>query len=141
VRRPRLWPPSPPDDGSAAPPGREGEVGPPGRAHLRGGPRRPGGAVEGDRDALGETFLEGVALRALGAHRLKDLEEPLTLFDVAVDGLDDRFPPLHSIGSRPTNLIGEPVELLGRDDELAAIAALLDQQRLVTPGRARRDGR
>ena len=84
------------------------------------------------RDAVGEAIAPGIVLRALGAHRLKDLEDPLTLFDVAIDGLDDRFPPLRAIGSRPTNLAGEPMELIGRDAELSGLAALLEQVRLVT---------
>ena len=84
------------------------------------------------QDAVGEAIAPGIALRPLGAHRLKDLEDPLTLFDVAIDGLDDRFPPLRAIGSRPTNLAGEPMELIGRDAELSGLAALLEQARLVT---------
>ncbi len=74
----------------------------------------------------------GVVLRELGSHRLNDIELPVRLVDLVIEGLPADFPPLKTIGGRPTNLTGEPPQLIGRDDELAAIAALLAAERLVT---------
>jgi predicted ATPase/class 3 adenylate cyclase len=76
---------------------------------------------------------EGVTLRDLGEHRLKDLEQPEWLFQVAIDGLDADFPPLKSLET-PTNLPVSVTSLVGREREMADIEALLgsDDVRSVT---------
>src|SRR5205823_385800 len=47
-------------------------------------------------------LLEGVALRDLGPQRLKDMLEPIRLYQLEVDGLPVEFPPLRSL--QRTNL-------------------------------------
>ena len=61
----------------------------------------------------------------LGRHALKDLPAPEHLFQLAADGLADRFPPLRSLDHRPTNLPVERTPLIGRARELAEITASL----------------
>ena len=73
------------------------------------------------RELLAEEPLDDVALRALGAHRLKDLTQPETLFQLVAEGLDDEFPPLDTLDTRPTNLPTQPTPLIGRDRELAQV--------------------
>jgi predicted ATPase/class 3 adenylate cyclase len=70
----------------------------------------------------------------LGEHRLKDLLYPERLYQLRADGLSSEFPPLNTIGSRPTNLPTLPNPLIGRAAELRAIAELLTgaDGRLVT---------
>jgi class 3 adenylate cyclase len=68
-------------------------------------------------------LLNGVALRDLGSHRLKDLLEPIGLYQLEVDGLESTFPPLRSL--RRSNLPLAASPLLGRERELDAIRALL----------------
>ena len=69
----------------------------------------------------------------LGRHALKDLPEPEHLFQLAADGLADRFPPPRSLDHRPTNLPLERTPLIGRARELGEItAALRDGTRLLT---------
>jgi predicted ATPase/class 3 adenylate cyclase len=67
----------------------------------------------------------GAQVRALGGHRLKDIDDLTTLYDVQIDGLDDRFPPLRTVGGHPNNLPAEPTELIGRRDLLAAARTLM----------------
>ena len=69
------------------------------------------------RTALGTWEIGSAELRPLGAHLLKDLDEPLVLFEVRADGLGETFPPLRSIGARPTDhgAVRDPV--IGRDGE------------------------
>ena len=74
--------------------------------------------VEGDRPT-------GVSLRALGAHRLRDLEEPEDIFQVVADGVPAHFPPLHSLPSHPTNLSAPPTALIDREREVAGVLQLL----------------
>jgi predicted ATPase/class 3 adenylate cyclase len=70
---------------------------------------------------------EPVALIDLGLHRLKDIGEPEHLFQLAADGLVDRFPPLRSLENRPTNLPQQLTPLIGRRRDLEEIGTLLDR--------------
>jgi predicted ATPase/class 3 adenylate cyclase len=72
------------------------------------------------------------ALRDLGLHRLKDLARPEHVFQVVAPGLAADFPQIRSLDVLPNNLPAMPTSFVGRDVEVAEIAALLDRHRLVT---------
>lgn len=93
----------------------------------------------------GQVLLSGVAgdivqgqlppeatLRELGAHRLKDLARPEVVYQLLAPGLADDFPSLHSLQSMPNNLPLQLTSFVGRDKEVADVAALLGEYRLVT---------
>jgi predicted ATPase/class 3 adenylate cyclase len=61
----------------------------------------------------------------LGEHLLKDLAAPERLFQLVVDGLRTEFPPLSTVGNRPTNLRSPPNAFIGRSRELEELRALL----------------
>jgi predicted ATPase/class 3 adenylate cyclase len=83
--------------------------------------------------ALVESQLpEGVVLRDLGSHRLKDLPQPEDLHDLVIAGLRADFPPLRAVGGRPTNLPTFLTRFIGRARDLADISDLLARERLVT---------
>jgi class 3 adenylate cyclase len=86
------------------------------------------------RDLVEDELPEGVDLRDLGEHRLKDLTSPQRLSQLVIRGLPDEFPSLRTLENRPTNLPVQPTPLIGRERELAAIAALLRREdvRLLT---------
>ena len=65
------------------------------------------------------------AFADLGEHRLKDLTEPQRLFQLVLEGLPERFPPLRTLENRPTNLPVQPTPLVGRDREVAEVVELL----------------
>lgn len=67
-----------------------------------------------------------------GDHRLKDLDVPLHLLLVPADGIpvDDR--PLRSLDAYSNNLPILRTPLVGRDRELASVAAACAEHRLVT---------
>ena len=67
-------------------------------------------------------------LSPLGEHRLKDLDEPVSLWQVG----SIRFPPQRSREAVAHNLPGELSRLFGRDAELGQLAGLLSDGRLVT---------
>ena len=67
-----------------------------------------------------------VELHDLGEHRLKDLAEPLRLYQLG----DGEFPPLKSLNQ--SNLPVQPTPLIGRDGELADVLELVSSHRLVT---------
>ena len=49
-----------------------------------------------------EATLPGITLRSLGEYRLKDIERPIRIFQLDVDGLRSRFPPLKSASRAPS---------------------------------------
>ena len=86
------------------------------------------------RQATEGRLPEGVTLRDLGRHRLRDLLDPEQISQLVIAGLPADFPPLKTLEGHPTNLPTLPTALLGREAELADIASLLGQDgpRLVT---------
>jgi class 3 adenylate cyclase len=81
-----------------------------------------------------EHLPSGAELHDLGAHRLKDLSRPEQIFQLCAPDLPASFPPLRTLDAHRTNLTAQPTVLLGREQELSAISALLRREdvRLVT---------
>lgn len=75
-----------------------------------------------------------VGLRDLGSHRLKDFSDPQHLFQLIDERLPAEFPPLRTVSDHVVNLPSQPTALIGRADEVAAVADLLlrDDTRMVT---------
>src|SRR5262245_41105184 len=86
------------------------------------------------RELVDAELPDGLALRDLGEHRLKDLTRPQRLAQLVIHGLRNDFPALRTLENRPTNLPVQPTPLIGRGAELAAIAERLgrDDVRLLT---------
>jgi len=76
---------------------------------------------------------EGVELRDLGSHRLKDMPALEHLFQLVIDGLRDDFPALKTIGAA-SSLPVPMTALVGRDAHVAALTGQFRSQesRLVT---------
>jgi predicted ATPase/class 3 adenylate cyclase len=87
---------------------------------------------ETTRALVASDLPDGVRTRDLGSHRLKDLAEPEHLHDLVVEGLETEFPPLVTLDARRTNLPAERTTFVGREDDIAELAALIDEHRLVT---------
>src|SRR5215210_6697835 len=86
-------------------------------------------AAHGRQVVVSETtqrLLDGVPLRDLGEHRLKDLGDPVRLFQLG----EEDFPPLRSLNQ--TNLPTQPNPLVGRERELSELTQLVGEARLVT---------
>ena len=71
-------------------------------------------------------------LESLGMHRLRDVPEPVEIFQVSVDGLDANFPALKTLSARPNNLPAAADRLIGRELEIVEVAEALSERRLVT---------
>ena len=84
------------------------------------------------RDLLEDRPVEGVRLRDLGDHRLKDLSAPVRIVQVVTLGLPAEFPPLRTLDARPNNLPTQLTTFIGRDAELDEAAGLLATTRLLT---------
>jgi predicted ATPase/class 3 adenylate cyclase len=89
--------------------------------------------VSGITTELVEGALPAQAsLRDLGAHRLKDLARPEQVYQLIAPDLVVDFPPLRSLQILPNNLPPQLSTFVGREAEIGAIIALIEQHRLVT---------
>jgi predicted ATPase len=71
-------------------------------------------------------LVDGLELRDLGEHRVKDFDSPVWIFQLG-DGV---FPPLKTISN--TNLPRPASSFVGRERDVAEVVALLRESRLAT---------
>jgi predicted ATPase/class 3 adenylate cyclase len=83
-------------------------------------------------DLAQDALPPGVSLRALGEHRLADLQRPEQVYQVVAPGLPGEFPPLRSLESVPHNLPLQLTSFVGREREMADVAGVLGRTRLLT---------
>jgi predicted ATPase/DNA-binding SARP family transcriptional activator len=88
--------------------------------------------TQATRDLVIDAMPEGVSLRELGSHGLRNLERPEVVFQVMAPGLRTEFPPLKSMDSRRHNLPVSPNAFVGRAGELAEIKERLAANRMLT---------
>lgn len=69
----------------------------------------------------------GAAFVDLGTHRLRDLARAEHVFEVSHPDLPGGFPPLRSLDRVANNLPIELTSFVGREEELAQVAAVLSQ--------------
>jgi hypothetical protein len=75
---------------------------------------------------------DGVDLVDLGAHRLRDLSRAERVFQVVHPQLQREFPALRSLDAFPGSLPVQVTSFVGRDEDVARIAGMLDEVSLVT---------
>jgi predicted ATPase len=71
---------------------------------------------------------DGVSLRDLGEHRLKDLLRPVRVYQLVITGLPVDFPPLKSLNNRPNNLPFQLTQLIGREQDVATALNFLRRE-------------
>ncbi|MGC9269916.1 adenylate/guanylate cyclase domain-containing protein, partial [Acidiphilium sp.] len=87
---------------------------------------------EAAAEAARPMLASDAALICLGRHRLKDLIEAETVFQLRTPDLDQEFPALRSLDARPNNLPRQASRFIGREADGRAIASLLRTHRLIT---------
>jgi predicted ATPase/class 3 adenylate cyclase len=87
---------------------------------------------ETTRALVDHALPQGLTLKDLGMHRLKDLARPERLFQLIVEGLPADFPPLKTLEATPNNLPTQLTSFIGRDDQVREAKQLLAQSRLLT---------
>ena len=75
---------------------------------------------------------DGVDVRDLGMHKLKDLTEPEHLYDLVVEGCPSDFPPLRTIAPETGTLPKQVSSFVGRTRQVDDIVGLFDSTRFVT---------
>ncbi len=100
-------------------------------------------AAHGGQILLSETVTEALQpdpagenwqIAPLGNHRLRDLSEPMALFQLSCPPLPDDFPPPHTLEQRRHNLPVQLTSLVSRETEVAMLSGLLrsSETRLIT---------
>ncbi len=86
------------------------------------------------QELVAHELPEGVSLRDLGEYHLKDFHGSKRLFQLVIAGLPADFPPLRTLDVRLNNLSVQLTSLIGREQEVAQVSALLQRPevRLVT---------
>jgi predicted ATPase/class 3 adenylate cyclase len=79
-----------------------------------------------------EALPDGVTFKDIGELRLRDLDHPEHVYQLAITGLQSDFPPPRKVGAATTNLPRMATPLIGRDTDQVAVAKLMDEARLVT---------
>jgi predicted ATPase len=87
---------------------------------------------EATRGLVAHALPEGVSVRELGVHRLKDIALPEHLHELVIEGLRADFPPPRTLDARRDILPRQLTSLVGREEEIAEVRRLLDRTRLVT---------
>jgi predicted ATPase/class 3 adenylate cyclase len=90
-------------------------------------------------DLISDRLPAEVQLRDMGECRLKDIIQPVHLYQLMVPDLPSDFPPLSTEKVVNHNLPAQPTAFIGRDAELVSLHALLSDSRnrlitIVAPG-------
>ncbi len=87
--------------------------------------------VTQDTEFLATPALE-TALRPLGRFRLRDFPQPVRLYQVVGEGLEDHFPAIRATPADRHNILEKPTLTIGREATVAAIAEQVAARRVVT---------
>jgi predicted ATPase/class 3 adenylate cyclase len=79
-----------------------------------------------------EDLPDDCGLVDLGEHRLRDLARPVRIFQLTGPGLRTEFPPLRTLEAFGGNLPVQLSSFIGRESELAGLAAAMRASPLVT---------
>ena len=83
-------------------------------------------------EVLGGALPDGVGLEDLGEHRLRDLAEPMRVWQVVHEALEGDFAPIRTLTNLRGNLPQQVTSFVGRADDVAALATTLAENRLIT---------
>ncbi len=83
-------------------------------------------------DLIEHDLPEGLLVRDLGEHRLKDLTRPEHIFQIVIADLPAEFPPLKTLDVISNNLPVQLTTFIGREREIEDIKRLLTRTRLLT---------
>jgi predicted ATPase/class 3 adenylate cyclase len=75
---------------------------------------------------------DATSVRDLGEHRLRDLAEPMHVFQVTHPDLAADFPPIRSLDALPGNLPVQRTDLVGREELLDDLQRLTRESTLLT---------
>lgn len=87
---------------------------------------------ENTNEMFSEKATDSVSVRDLGNRRLKDLIQPVKLFQILSSEIPADFPPLKTLDARPNNLPVQLTNFIGRETDISEIKKTLTNSRLIT---------
>lgn len=84
------------------------------------------------KGALDDFLTRGITFRDLGERRLKDVINPIRLYQVIAPGLREDFPPLKTLDARPNNLPVQLTSFVGREEVIKQLKERLQHTHLLT---------
>jgi len=81
---------------------------------------------------LRDGLPKDVTLRDLGKHNIKDVLQPVRIFQVSAPDLQNDFPALRTFDILPNNLPAQLTSFIGREKELAEVKILLHDAHMLT---------
>ena len=87
---------------------------------------------ENIKDNLDNYSERNISFRDFGERRLKDLIQPMRIFQIVSEKLQNEFPPIKTLDARPNNIPVQLTSFIGRDIEIPEIKSSLEKSRLVT---------
>ncbi len=81
---------------------------------------------------VGGSPPQETSLKDLGVHRLRDLSEPMTVFQLMSPHLPNDFPPIHSLDGFPNNLPADLSSFVGRATDISSVTEQLHANRLIS---------
>lgn len=91
-----------------------------------------GSTYESSKDKFEAAKEKNISFRDLGERRMKDVIQPVRLYQIISPGLREDFPPLKTLDARPNNLPVQLSSFIGREDTMKEVKNLLGQSRLLT---------
>jgi len=88
--------------------------------------------TDATRALVGSAIDDSVEFTELGLHRLKDLEQPIRLFQLTLAGLSAVFPPPRTLTVMPNNFPVQATPFIGREDDVSGVLAALAEGSTVT---------
>ncbi len=88
--------------------------------------------TEATHNVVQKNLPDGASLKDLGIHRLKDLDVPERVFQLVHPDILQEFPPPKSLTVMSNNLPVQLTNFVGREQDVATVKSLLQENRLVT---------
>lgn len=76
--------------------------------------------------------IDEISFRDMGERRLKDLIQPMKLYQAVSDKIRVDFPPLKTLDARPNNLPVQLTSFIGREEVMQQLKNLFGKTRLLT---------
>lgn len=87
---------------------------------------------ENAKEVLSDGTEDPLSVRDLGNRRLKDLIQPVKLYQIVSSDIQSDFPPLKTLDARPNNLSVQLTNFIGRESDITEIKRKLANARLIT---------
>lgn len=91
-----------------------------------------GQTLVSEQAAAGTVLHDGLSLRPMGRFRIRDFAEPVRLYQVMGDGLEEDFPAIRAIPADGHNIVHPATPTIGREEAIAELGPRVSPGRTIT---------